>query len=92
MYDCTCTHELPDHVCLLHLSVACHAALQCDFIASILGLSKVGWIFTQATKDTPDDYIMGSSEVRRQLQSTPSVYIMGSRLIANLTRSHSAFI
>lgn len=44
-------------------AVLCHA-VQCDFIADVLGLSKVGWVFTQAAKDTPDDYIMSSSEVR----------------------------
>jgi hypothetical protein len=37
--------------------------VQCDFIADVLGLSKVGWVFTQAAKDKPDDYIMSSSEV-----------------------------
>lgn len=40
--------------------------VQCDFIASVLGLSKVGWVFSQAAKDTPEDYIMSSSEVGRQ--------------------------
>lgn len=40
--------------------------VQCDFIASVLGLSKVGWVFTQASKDKPEEYIMSSSEVRLQ--------------------------
>lgn len=38
-----------------------------DFLAGVLGLSKVGWVFSQATRDRPegeDDYIMSSSEIQ----------------------------
>jgi hypothetical protein len=49
----------------------CHAVLQCDFIASVLGLSKVGWVFTQAARDKPQDYIMSSSEVRHPHMHQP---------------------
>lgn len=57
--DSGCSHAagaMPYH------AVSC-CVVQCDFIADVLGLSKVGWVFTQAAKDTPDDYIMSSSEV-----------------------------
>jgi hypothetical protein len=38
-------------------------ALQCDFLAGVLGLQKVGWVFCQANKER--DWIVSSSEVRQ---------------------------
>ncbi|KAF8056357.1 NPL4-like protein 1 [Scenedesmus sp. PABB004] len=35
---------------------------QCDFLAGILGLKKVGWVFSQSTKER--DFIVSSSEVQ----------------------------
>eukprot|EP00879_Flechtneria_rotunda_P015340 GHRR01016036.1.p1 GENE.GHRR01016036.1~~GHRR01016036.1.p1 ORF type:complete len:378 (+),score=128.22 GHRR01016036.1:953-2086(+) len=35
---------------------------QCDFLAGILGLQKVGWVFNQSNKER--DYIMSSSEIQ----------------------------
>jgi hypothetical protein len=40
-----------------------HTTPQCDFLAEALGLSKVGWIFSQATTDKEQEYILSSSEV-----------------------------
>lgn len=57
---------LRDSCVLCCALLCCVLWLQCDFIASVLGLSKVGWIFTQAAKDKSDDYIMSSSEVSSQ--------------------------
>lgn len=34
-----------------------------DFLAGLLGLRKVGWVFTQAVGTAERDYIMSGSEV-----------------------------
>jgi hypothetical protein len=34
-----------------------------DFLAGLLGLRKVGWVFTQAVGAAERDYIMSGSEV-----------------------------
>eukprot|EP00878_Enallax_costatus_P008492 GHUV01008876.1.p1 GENE.GHUV01008876.1~~GHUV01008876.1.p1 ORF type:complete len:370 (+),score=103.71 GHUV01008876.1:1393-2502(+) len=36
---------------------------QCDFLAGILGLQKVGWVFSQANKER--DYIMSNAELQQ---------------------------
>jgi hypothetical protein len=55
---------------LLLLRPLSHGGVQCDFLAGVLGLQKVGWVFCQANKER--DWIVSSSEVRAARHSQRS--------------------
>lgn len=49
--------------CMFDRCLTVHLAPKVDFLAELMGLKKVGWIFAQSNK--PRDYIISGAEVQQ---------------------------